>query len=193
MLPLLSTVTPELKTRWEALQPERLLTQLALDIPFKRPEKSRFQAAWCDLRWLRWEAWEWLPGGEKLAGTLSSSVERGRVTFALPQSVLPIGNQFRAPFEIQQANGAVDWSNVADGWELWSKGLNVQARVLQAQGDFQYRHPVNGEPRLNILAGIRLADASEAWRYFPEPLMGAPLVNYLTRALLDPCIKRGAR
>ncbi|MGX8939939.1 YhdP family protein [Symbiopectobacterium sp. Eva_TO] len=147
LLPLLSTVTPELKTRWEALQPEGLLTQLALDIPLKQPEKSRFQAAWRDLRW---KAWEWLPGGEKLAGTLSGSVERGRVTFALPQSVLPSGNQFRAPFEIQQANGAIDWINAADGWEVWSKGLNVQARALQAQGDFQYRHPVNGQPRLDI-------------------------------------------
>ncbi|WP_291969421.1 AsmA2 domain-containing protein YhdP [Candidatus Symbiopectobacterium sp.] len=180
LLPLLSTVTPELKTRWEALQPEGLLTQLDLDIPLKQPEKSRFQAAWRDLRW---KAWEWLPGGEKLAGTLSGSVERGRVTFALPQTVLPSGNQFRAPFEIQQANGAVDWINAADGWEVWSKGLNVQARALQAQGDFQYRHPVNGEPRLDILAVIRLANASEAWRYFPEPLIGAPLVNYLNRAL----------
>lgn len=180
LLPLLSTVTPELKTRWEALQPEGLLTQLALDIPLKQPETSRFQAAWRDLLW---KAWEWLPGGEKLAGTLSGSVERGRVTFALPQSELPSGNQFRAPFEIKQANGAVDWSSSADGWEVWSKGLNVQARALQAQGDFNYRHPVSGEPRLDILAGIRLADASEAWRYFPEPLMGAPLVKYLTGAL----------
>ncbi|MGL9759735.1 MAG: AsmA2 domain-containing protein YhdP [Symbiopectobacterium sp.] len=180
LLPLLSTVTPELKTCWEALQPEGLLTQLVLDIPLKQLEKSRFQAVWRDLRW---KAWGWLPGGEKLAGTLSGSIERGRVTFALPKSVLPSGNQFRAPFEIQQANGAVDWSNADDGWEVWSKGLNIQARALQARGDFQYLYPVNGEPRLDILAGIRLADASEAWRYFPESLMGAQLVNYLTRAL----------
>ncbi|MGL9733366.1 MAG: hypothetical protein ACR5LD_00885 [Symbiopectobacterium sp.] len=42
---------------------------------------------------------------------------------------------------------------------------------------------MNREPRLDILAGIRLADASESWRYFPETLMGAQLVNYLTYAL----------
>lgn len=180
LLPLLSTVTPELKTRWEALQPEGLLTLLALDIPLKQPEQSRFQAAWRDLRW---QAWEWLPGGEKVSGTLSGSVARGRVTFALPQSVLPSGNQFRAPFDIQQASGTVDWRNVNDGWEVWSNGLNVQARALQVQGDFQYRHPVREEPRLDILAGIRLTNASDAWRYFPEPLMGKELVEYLTGAL----------
>lgn len=180
LLPLLSTVTPELKTRWEALQPEGLLTQLALDIPLKQPEQSRFQAAWRDLRW---RAWEWMPGGEKVSGTLSGSVERGRVAFALPQSVLPSGNQFRAPFEIRQASGAVDWRNAADGWEVWSNGLNVQARALQVQGDFQYRHPVREAPRLDILAGIRLTDAANAWRYFPEPLMGTALAEYLTGAL----------
>ncbi|MGK2888568.1 MAG: AsmA2 domain-containing protein YhdP [Candidatus Malihini olakiniferum] len=180
LLPLLSIMTPELTARWEALQPEGLLTQLSLDIPLKQLEKSRFQAVWRDLRW---QAWQWLPGGEKVSGTLSGSVGRGHVTFAFPQSVLPSGNQFRAPFEIKQASGAVDWCNANDGWEVWSKGLNVQARALQVQGDFQYRHTVREEPRLDILARIQLNNASDVWRYFPEPLMGKKLIEYLTRAL----------
>ncbi|MGK2959734.1 MAG: AsmA2 domain-containing protein YhdP [Candidatus Malihini olakiniferum] len=180
LLPLLSAVTPKLTARWKALQPEGLLTQLALDIPLKQPEQSRFRASWRDLHW---QAWQWLIGGEKVSGTLSGSVERGRVTFELPQSVLPSGNQFRAPFEIQQASGTVDWRNANNGWEVWSKGLNVQARALQVQGDFQYRHTVREEPRLDILAGIRLINASDAWRYFPEPLMSKELVEYLTGAL----------
>ncbi|MGK2946239.1 MAG: AsmA2 domain-containing protein YhdP [Candidatus Malihini olakiniferum] len=180
LLPLLSTVIPELIARCEVLQPEGLLTQLALDIPLKQPEKSCFQAVWHDLRW---QAWQWLPGGQKVSGTLSGSLERGRATFTLSQGVLSSGNQFRAPFEIQQASGAVDWRNANEGWKVWSKGLNVQARALQIRGDFQYCHMVNEEPRLDILAGIRLTNASDAWRYFPEPLMGKKLVEYLTGAL----------
>ncbi|MFB6434969.1 MAG: AsmA2 domain-containing protein YhdP [Candidatus Malihini olakiniferum] len=180
LLPLLSTMIPELTAAWAALQPEGLLTQLAIDIPLKKMENTRFQAAW---RNLRWQAWQWLPGGENVSGTLSGSVERGRVTFALPQSILPSGNQFRAPFEIQQASGAVDWRNTTEGWEIWSKGLNLHAKAVQVQGDFQYCYTVHEEPRLNVLAGIRLTNASDAWRYFPESLMSKELVEYLTSAL----------
>ncbi len=180
LLPFLSTIIPDLITCWEALQPEGLLTELSIDIPLKKPEKSCFQVAWHDLRW---QAWHWFLGGEKVSGTLIGSIERGRVTFSLPKSVLQSGNQFRAPFEIQQASGAVDWRHTNDGWEVWSNGLNVQARALQIQGDFQYRYTVCEEPCLDILAGIRLTNASDAWRYFPEPLMSKKLVKYLNNAL----------
>lgn len=180
VLPLLSTITPELKTRWDQLQPKGMLTALALDIPLQQPMQTRFQAAWRDLSW---HEWAWLPGGDKVSGTLSGSAEHGRVTLALQHSLLPPGNQFRAPLDIQQAQGAIGWRVGQDGWEVWGEGVDVQARSLRANGHFHYRHPAKSEPRLDILAGIRLTDATDAWRYFPEPLMGTELVNYLTGAL----------
>lgn len=39
------------------------------------------------------------------------------------------------------------------------------------------------QPWLKILAGIRLYDATDAWRYFPVSLMGEKLADYLTEAL----------
>ncbi|HAS99589.1 MAG TPA: DUF3971 domain-containing protein, partial [Pantoea agglomerans] len=49
--------------------------------------------------------------------------------------------------------------------------------------DFSYQQNSGGEPRLDILAGIRLTDAGDAWRYFPVPLLGNSLTHYLSGAV----------
>jgi uncharacterized protein (TIGR02099 family) len=43
--------------------------------------------------------------------------------------------------------------------------------------------PEGKEPWLGILAGISTDDGSQAWRYFPENLMGKALVDYLSGAI----------
>lgn len=180
LLPLLATTTPELKARWESLRPTGDITRLALDVPLRQPELSRFQIDWQEASWQPWQS---IPGADRVAGSLSGSLARGRLTFGLQHSTLPYGAMFSAPLEIGQASGAVDWRNSREGWELWGRGLDVQARSLWVNGDFHYRHPAQGEPRLDVLAGIRLTDAADAWRYYPGPLMGAGLVKYLSGAL----------
>lgn len=69
------------------------------------------------------------------------------------------------------------------GWTLSGQDLDVQARALWTHGGFRYQQPTTGRPLLSILAGIRLTDARQAWRYFPEPLMGTELTDYLSAAL----------
>ncbi len=54
---------------------------------------------------------------------------------------------------------------------------------LHARGDFKYQQNSGDAPRLDILAGIRVTDAGDAWRYFPEPLMGKDLTHYLSTAI----------
>ncbi|MCL2892735.1 AsmA2 domain-containing protein YhdP [Brenneria tiliae] len=188
LLPLLSTTTPLLKERWELLQPQGRLSTLAVDIPLQQPEKSRFQARWHDVSW---QAWQRLPGMDHFSGSVSGSVERGQVDLHLAESTLPNNGTFRAPLEISQAGGVLDWRYDGQGWELWSHGLDVQARSLWINGDFHYRQPAKGEPRLDLLAGLRLTDAADAWRYYPEPLMGKELVDYLSGALKSGRVDNG--
>ncbi|WP_409309069.1 AsmA2 domain-containing protein YhdP [Pectobacterium sp. B1J-3] len=180
LLPLLSTTTPTLKTRWASLQPKGTLESLALDIPLQQPEKSRFQGRWRDVSW---QQWSYLPGINHFSGAVKGSAEQGQLDIELLDSTLPYGEMFRAPLEVGQAKGTIGWRNNPQGWELWSDGLDIQAKSLWANGDFHYRHPETGEPKLDILAGIRLTDAAEAWRYYPEPFMGKELVDYLSGAL----------
>ncbi|MFC3394074.1 AsmA2 domain-containing protein YhdP [Brenneria rubrifaciens] len=188
LLPLLSTTLPDLKTRWGSLQPKGKLAALALDIPLQQPEKTRFQSRWQDVSW---QPWERLPGMNHFSGSVSGSAEQGRLNIGLAESTLPYEAMFRAPLEINRANGAVYWRYNPQGWELWSHGLDVQAKSLRINGDFRYQHPEKGEPRLDILAGLRLTDAADAGRYYPEPFMGKELVNYLSNALKSGRVDNG--
>ena len=109
-------------------------------------------------------------------------MENGRLTLGLAGSTLPYGDMFRAPLEVSSAR-ALTWRYNDRGWELASQGLDVKAKSLWVNGDFRYQQPAKGDPWLNILAGIRLYDGADAWRYFPEPLMGKHLVDYLSGAI----------
>ncbi|WP_024527962.1 AsmA2 domain-containing protein YhdP [Serratia fonticola] len=180
LLPTFSFLSPEVLEHWKDLQPRGMLRALALDIPLQQPEKTRFQAWWQDLSWQHWKL---LPGVDHFSGALTGGVENGRLTLGLNNSTLPYGDMFRAPLEIGRASGALTWQNNAQGWQLASQSLDVQAKSLWINGDFRYQQPANGEPWLDILAGIRLYDAADAWRYFPEPLMGKHLVDYLSEAI----------
>ena len=180
ILPLISFITPNLRARWQDLQPQGTLSTLALDIPLNQPEQIRFQGSWRDISWQQWQL---LPGANHVAGSVAGSLAAGRINLALDNSTLPYKDMFRAPLEVQRARATLDWQNGDQGLELRGKDMDLRASALWATGGFYYHQPKNGAPWLDVLSGIRLYDASQAWRYFPEPLMGTHLVNYLTGAL----------
>ncbi|TKI06879.1 AsmA2 domain-containing protein YhdP [Martelella alba] len=179
-LSLASFVTPNLRDRWRDLQPKGDLTTLAMDIPLRHPEKTRFQANWRDISWRQWQL---LPGADHVTGSASGTLENGRLTLALDNSTLPYQGMFHAPLSVRQARASLHWRDDAQGLALWGENLDVRADALWLTGDFYFHQPAGGEPWLDILSGIRLYDAAQAWRYFPEPLMGPHLVKYLTGAL----------
>ncbi|WP_034917374.1 AsmA2 domain-containing protein YhdP [Erwinia sp. 9145] len=180
IIPLFAGMTPGLLENWRALQPRGLLKVLAVDVPVKQPEHMRFQARWQDLRWQHWEL---LPGMEHLDGEVAGGVSDGQLRFNLNNATLPYGDMFRAPLDVAHASGTLDWRYDKDNITLSGKDLDVQARSLWAKGDFKWAQNSGQPPRLDILAGINVTNAADAWRYFPEPLMGTALVNYLSGAI----------
>ncbi|AUX74090.1 AsmA2 domain-containing protein YhdP [Erwinia pyrifoliae] len=179
LIPLFARLSPKLLANWQTLQPRGQLSALALDIPLQKPEQTRFQAKWHGLSWRQWQL---LPGMENLDGTLAGGVADGRITFQLQKASLPYGDMFRAPLEIERASGALRWQYGQDGLTLSGQQLDVKARSLWARGDFRYQQQ-DQAPHLAILAGINLTNAGDAWRYFPEPLMGKSLTDYLSGAI----------
>ena len=180
LVPLFKPLSPTLLDNWRALQPRGNIDALALDIPLNQPEQTRLQAKW---RNLAWQQWELLPGISNLNGSATGSVSNGQLDVAMGQAEVPYGDMFQAPLQIKQITGKLNWLRDANGLTLDGQNLDVQARSLWARGDFRYQQNLGKSPRLDILAGIRVTDAGDAWRYFPEPLMGHDLTHFLSESI----------
>ncbi|ALB61343.1 FIG005080: Possible exported protein [Cronobacter condimenti 1330] len=179
-LPLATRLAPSLGDVWGSTRPQGKIDALALDIPLEATDKTRFFAKWHDLSWQQWKL---LPGAEHFSGSVSGTLEHGRTTVRMNDARMPYQGVFRAPLEVARGEATFDWRNNADGFTLDGKNLDVQAHSLWARGDFRYQQPKSGQPWLEILAGIATPDAAQAWRYFPENLMGKDLVDYLSGAI----------
>ncbi|HFP3647843.1 TPA: AsmA2 domain-containing protein YhdP [Escherichia coli] len=178
--PLAAKLSPALGDVWRSTQPSGKINTLALDIPLQAADKTRFQASWSDLAWKQWKL---LPGAEHFSGTLSGSVENGLLTASMKQAKMPYETVFRAPLEIADGQATISWLNNDKGFQLDGRNMDVKAKAVHARGGFRYLQPANDEPWLGILAGISTDDGSQAWRYFPENLMGKDLVDYLSGAI----------
>ncbi|WP_288821462.1 AsmA2 domain-containing protein YhdP [uncultured Leclercia sp.] len=175
-----SKLSPALGEVWQATQPVGAINSLALDIPLQATEKTRFDIAWTDLAWKQWKL---LPGAEHFSGTLEGSVEDGRLTGQMNNAVMPYETVFRAPLEIEKGTATLNWLKNEKGFQLDGRQIDVKAKAVHARGDFRYMQPQGEEPWLGILAGISTDDGAQAWRYFPENLMGKDLVDYLSGAI----------
>ena len=178
--PMVSKLSPELGDIWLATQPSGNIDTLALDIPLQATEKTRFQPSWRDLAWKQWKL---LPGAEHFSGTLSGSVENGALTASMKQAKMPYETVFRAPLEIEDGVATLNWLKNDNGFQLDGRNIDVKAKAVHARGGFRYLQPTGDDPWLGILAGISTDDGSQAWRYFPENLMGKALVDYLSGAI----------
>ncbi|MGM7049483.1 AsmA2 domain-containing protein YhdP [Escherichia fergusonii] len=178
--PLASKLSPALSEIWQATHPSGQINVLALDIPLQQTEKTRFQIDWRDLAWKQWKL---LPGAEHFSGTLAGSVENASMTVSMKQAKMPYETVFRAPLEIEEGVATINWLKNDKGFQLDGRNIDVKATAVHAHGGFRYLQPANDEPWLGILAGISTDDGSQAWRYFPENLMGKELVDYLSSAI----------
>jgi uncharacterized protein (TIGR02099 family) len=178
--PIANRISTALGEVWEATQPSGQIDTLALDIPLQATEKTRFQASW---KALSWKQWKLLPGAEHFGGKLEGSVENGRLTAEMNDAKMPYETVFRAPLEIEKGTAILNWLNNEKGFQLDGRDIDVKATGVHARGNFRYLQPEGDEPWLGILAGISTDDGGQAWRYFPENLMGKTLVDYLSGAI----------
>lgn len=180
LLPIAARISPDLGEAWNALKPRGHIDVLAVDIPLQQTEKTRMQGHWKDVSWNQWKM---LPGIENFSGSVTGSMEHGQLTAQVTEAKMPYETVFRAPLEIERGIATLEWQKNAAGFQLDGKDLDVKARSVWARGDFRYFQPVKGDPWLSILAGINTDNGADAWRYFPENLMGKELVNYLSGAI----------
>lgn len=181
LVPMLAFLSTEFTDAWQQLSPKGIFDELSLDLPLKNMGQSRFRAKWVTLSWLPWKH---LPGMNAFSGEGGGSLSAGNVRLDVKDSTIVYPEMFEANLDVHQLTGAISWQrDTKDALHLWSKDLDIQARSLWINGEFDFLQTSESEPHLGILAGIRLEDAREAWRYFPIRFMTEPLREYLEQAL----------
>ena len=163
----------------QAMQPVGLVQ----DIDFSRSDADlrwQFSASLHDVGWHRWQM---LPGISHLDGQLTGNPQGGALALTLGPQVVAVGPYFPKDIPISSLAASVQWSRLADGWQLSADQLQLVTPALEASGAFRLDLPGKGSPYLSLLAGVDLHDASQAWRYYPRLAMGDGLTHYLTRAL----------
>ncbi|BBR57177.1 MULTISPECIES: AsmA2 domain-containing protein YhdP [unclassified Klebsiella] len=180
LLPIAARISPDVADIWHTAQPTGMIDALAVDIPLQDAGKTRFNASWDGLAWKQWKL---LPGAEHVSGSVAGSVENGTLRVAMQKALMPYEHVFRAPLEIADGTATLNWVNDDRGFMLDGRNIDVQATGVRAAGGFRYLQPKDDQPWLGILAGISTDDGGQAWRYFPENLMGTKLVDYLSGAI----------
>lgn len=180
LVPIAAKISPDLGDIWNTLKPRGHIDVLAVDIPVQEPEKTRMQGRWKDVSWNQWKM---LPGTEHFSGSITGSLEHGQLNAQVTNAIMPYETVFRAPLEVERGVATLEWQKNAKGFQLDGKNMDVKARSVWARGDFRYYQPAQGDPWLSILAGISTDNGADAWRYFPENLMGKDLVDYLSGAI----------
>ncbi|EKT59610.1 AsmA2 domain-containing protein YhdP [Providencia burhodogranariea] len=182
VLPTFSFVTPEAVQEWEHRQPKGLLSLFSLDITPEQTDHTEIDMDWQGVSWKKWKQ---LPSVDNFSGVLVGNMQRGVLNASLENSEVDYEPEFKAPFQIKKAQGQVYWQNDENQFKLWSDDLDVQAISLWANGQFSFlKSKTSDDEDLSILTGIRVDNAGDAWRYFPQQLMGQDLAGYLSKAII---------
>ena len=131
------------------------------------------------------QAFGWAPATQGLRGHFVLADDHGELSVQQPEAGdWQFDKAFRGPWPLQQVDAQINWQRQAgDDWLLWSEKLAVDSRDLTLEGWFSLLLPSDSAPLLSASARVDVLRAGQSYRYFPEPLMGGDLVNYLQGAI----------
>ncbi|PSJ46723.1 TIGR02099 family protein [Zobellella endophytica] len=129
-------------------------------------------------------AYRWVPRTRGLDGRFVLSAAGGQLRLRQQQAADWVYDRaFRAPWPMRRLNTELRWRRQEQGWRLWSEQLQVDTADVTLQGWFSLQWSERESPLLSASAQVDLHRAERAFVYFPEPLMGRALVDYLQGAI----------
>lgn len=132
------------------------------------------------------QAFGWAPATQGLNGHFLLAADHGELSVQQAQaSAWVFDKSFRGPWPLEQLNAHIKWQQQeSSNWLLWSEQLGVSTQDLSLEGWFSLLLPVDSAPLLSASARVDVLRAGQAYRYFPEPIMGSALVDYLQGAIV---------
>ncbi len=177
------------------LFPHGLVKDLKVKVPLQDWQSLAYQAR---LEGLQLSAWQNIPGFNNLDIDLSGTLNGGRVSLQMTDSVLDYDAQFESNISINKLSSDLRWYNYGPGdrksadceIEACSSGIEIIADnfmldtpelVLNTQ--FLLDIPKQKPAFLSLAGDVALRDISKAHLYYPTEFMGEELIDYLKAAL----------
>ena len=180
------------------LQPQALITQLSMDYDHTTdPPDWRISGRFNDLQILPWSD---IPGIKHLSGRLEADPASGAVLLDSQQVQLDFKGLFRAPFQLQQLSGLLQWERLPDaGWRLRSDELIAINSDLETRTRLLMDIPTAPEQSifLDLQTDFANGTVSSTRHYLPVGIMDDEVVSWLDRALVSghltsgSCVVRG--
>ncbi|MGH2707975.1 MAG: YhdP family protein, partial [Actinomycetota bacterium] len=167
VLVLSESLPEESKTLLGDLRPRGLLREVELVYHPDRADAARFYLK-ADLDSVCVQRSRAIPGVEHFSGVLETDAEKGRLRLSGGPLQIDAVPHLNAPLRLQGTSGEVGWHALADGWRIYTPGLEVE----------------NADLRLRIMGDLvmqagRAADAG-LWAGIDKGRVGG-LAKYLAR------------
>ncbi|ART81193.1 TIGR02099 family protein [Oceanisphaera avium] len=132
------------------------------------------------------QAFDWAPATQGLSGYFVIASDSGELNIQQASAQdWEFNEAFRGPWPLEKVDAHLKWQQqTPESWLLWSEKLAVASSDLNLEGWMSLLLPKHSAPLLSASARVDVLRAGHAYRYFPEPLMGSALVNYLQGAIV---------
>lgn len=181
LTPLLSVLKSQNGSmEWlDKLQPAGSIEDIRVNIP-KQTDKLTYSAS---LNKVSMKQWDLLPGINKLSATVAGDASNASIKATLQDDVVPYGDVFQAPLNIEKSKINLVWQKYQTGWKLWADKIEVSNSDLSAIGEFELDFPDEQSPFLSLYVEADAKKAGETWRYLPTLALGRDLTDYLSAAI----------
>ncbi len=180
------------------LQPQALITQLAVDYDRTTDTPDwRISGHFNHLQTLPWRD---IPGVKNLSGRVEANPTSGAVLLDSQQTELNFKGLFRAPFQLQQLSGLLQWERLPDaGWRIRSGELTATNSDLETRTRLLMDIPGAAEQSifLDLQTDFANGTVSSTRHYLPVGIMDDEVIDWLDRALVSghltsgSCVVRG--
>jgi uncharacterized protein (TIGR02099 family) len=183
--PLVLALAPRSFDRWAGLDPSGTIRSLRVDLARARAgSEPRFEVA-ADVDDLSVRPVGRWPGFRGLTARASGTQERGRIALRSVSPSFEWPRWFRAPIEVERAEGDVDWRREGGEWVVSSSQLSVQHPKAVAQGELTLRLPGRGRsPHLDLEARVERLDATIVNSVLPIGRLKPRSIAWLEAAFL---------
>jgi len=131
-----------------------------------------------------------IPGISNANLWLSSNPNMGTAKVELGPQEIYFDGQFNRSMPLQKGEFELNWTNDANGFELFSQKSLLVTDDLESETQFSLFFPskasTESAPFLSLYTYASLNDAAKAQHYFPIKAMGEEVFNYL-----QPTLKKG--